>query len=118
MSKEKITIVSPKDLVITWFSGGGGGGGQYRNRHNNCCRIYHPESGAIGQGTKQRSAEQNKKDAFIAMTKSFTFQRWLRERIEEIKTNTTIEERVEEALKPSNLIVEKLENGQWTKWEE
>jgi len=33
-----------KDFKIDWYSGSGAGG-QHRNKHQNCCRIIHIESG-------------------------------------------------------------------------
>jgi protein subunit release factor A len=52
-----------KDFEIQWFSGTGGGG-QYRNKHQNCCRIIHKETGLKAQGTAHRERPANQKDAF------------------------------------------------------
>ena len=52
-----------KDFKVEWYSGTGAGG-QHRNKHQNCCRITHIETGisAVGTGkeriTNQRSAFQ------------------------------------------------------------
>jgi len=48
-----------KDFNIQWFSGKGAGG-QHRNKHQNCCRITHIESGltSIGQNHKERKRNQ------------------------------------------------------------
>lgn len=48
-----------KDFEVTWFSGTGAGG-QYRNKHQNCCRITHIETGlrASSQEFRERLANQ------------------------------------------------------------
>lgn len=111
--KEKIILVSKADLEITWFSGGGGAGGQHKNRHNNCCRIHHPASGATAQATDQRSAHQNQKNAFVNLTNSSKFKLWLAKVLMEVRTGMTVEERIERMMDPKNLKIEVLENGQW-----
>ena len=45
-----------------WFSGTGKGG-QHRNKHQNCCRCIHIETGIQANGTRNRSREANKRDA-------------------------------------------------------
>lgn len=42
-----------KDFDIDWFSGTGAGG-QHRNKHQNCIRITHRETGIRVQCTKHR----------------------------------------------------------------
>ena len=48
-----------KDFHIDWFSGKGAGG-QHRNKHQNCCRITHKETGlmALCQDHRERPANQ------------------------------------------------------------
>lgn len=48
-----------KDFKIEWYSGTGKGG-QHRNKHQNCCRITHLETGlkANGAGSRERSVNQ------------------------------------------------------------
>lgn len=60
--------LTKKDFKISWYSGSGAGG-QHRNKHQNCCRITHVDSGlsAIGTGSKERTA--NQKEAFTALAK-------------------------------------------------
>lgn len=57
-----------KDFKIDWFSGKGSGG-QHRNKHQNCCRITHLETGmkAIGQSHKERPP--NQKEAFEKLSR-------------------------------------------------
>jgi protein subunit release factor A len=112
--EERTVLVSKKDLVITWFNGGGGAGGQYKNRHNNCCRIHHPGSGATGVGTKERSAEQNKKLAFTALCQDPKMKVWLSRKIYELQTGLTLEQRVDKSLERKNLKIEGIDEfGQW-----
>jgi protein subunit release factor B len=111
---DRIILVCKDDLTITWFNGGGGAGGQHKNRHNNCCRITHDMSGAIGIGTKERSAHQNQKLAFEAMMKHPKMRWWLSAKLKEIRTGETLEQRLEKAMQPKNLKIEGIdEKGQW-----
>ena len=57
-----------KDFKIEWFSGQGGGG-QHRNKHANCCRIRHLETGLTAQSTAHRSRTANQRDAFTVLAK-------------------------------------------------
>lgn len=52
-----------KDFRLEWFSGTGKGG-QHRNKHQNCCRITHIDSGIAAVGTGSRSRVTNRRDAF------------------------------------------------------
>lgn len=80
--REKLFSVGPNDFEVTWFSGTGAGG-QYRNKHQNCCRIKHKETGVIGTGQGERNREANKKEAFMNVYNNSTFQAWLRVKIAE-----------------------------------
>ena len=110
MSRELLFSVTKKDLEITWFSGKGAGG-QYRNKHQNCCRIKHKESGVIVTGQDERSQKQNLKNAFLRLTKHSDFKKWLRIRAAELSGRWLGEEReiqriVDEMMKPENLKIE------------
>lgn len=52
-----------KDFTIEWYSGTGKGG-QHRNKHQNCCRIIHNETGIRAQGSSGRDRPTNQRDAF------------------------------------------------------
>ena len=49
--------MNKKDIKLEWFSGQGAGG-QHRNKHQNCCRITHLETGlkAVGQESRERTS--------------------------------------------------------------
>ena len=106
LSRELLFSVTKKDLKITWFSGKGSGG-QYRNKHQNCCRIQHKESGVIVTGQDERSQKQNLKNAFLRLTRHPNFQKWLRIKASEIMVGKfEIEKIVDELMQPENLKVE------------
>lgn len=52
-----------KDFRVDWFSGTGGGG-QHRNKHQNCCRITHIETGLVAIGQTERDRPSNQSKAF------------------------------------------------------
>jgi len=60
--------LTKKDFKLEWYSGQGAGG-QHRNKHQNCCRITHLESGITCQGTESRSRVENQKSAFTRLAK-------------------------------------------------
>ena len=60
--------LTKKDFRLEWFSGSGAGG-QHRNKHMNCCRITHIETGLKAQGTNSRSRVENQRVAFTNLAK-------------------------------------------------
>jgi peptide chain release factor 1 len=106
--RELLFSVTKKDFEITYFSGSGAGG-QYRNKHQNCCRIKHRETGLMATGQDERSKEQNTKNAFKRLVNSPKFQNWLKIKAAEVmasRPEKSVAEQVEEAMKPENLKVE------------
>ena len=57
-----------KDFKLEWFSGTGKGG-QHRNKHQNCCRITHIETGLKAQGTESRERTANQRAAFSRLAR-------------------------------------------------
>ena len=60
--------LTKKDFKLEWFSGTGKGG-QHRNKHQNCCRITHLETGLRAQGTESRERPANQRAAFNRLVK-------------------------------------------------
>lgn len=60
--------LTKKDFKLEWYSGSGAGG-QHRNKHQNCCRIIHLESGLAANGTSSRSRVTNQREAFNELAK-------------------------------------------------
>jgi protein subunit release factor B len=112
--KELLFSITKKDLQITFFSGTGAGG-QYRNKHQNCVRLVHPESGAISTGQSNRNRQANIKEALEGLTKRAKFKVWHNRKVYEVITKKTIEDLVDDLMQESNLKVEyKNKDGQWT----
>ena len=96
--KELLFSVTKDDLDVDWFSGTGCGG-QYRNKHQNCCRIRHKESGAIATGKSQRDRVSNLKEAMENLTKSPKFKAWVKVRVGEVTgEKADIEAKVDRAM--------------------
>ena len=110
--RELLFSVTKDDLDIDWFSGTGCGG-QYRNKHQNCCRIRHKDSGAIATGQSQRDRPSNLKEAMENLVKIPAFQSWIKVKTSEVTgEQAEIEAKVEEAMRHLKFEV-KDENGKW-----
>lgn len=105
MNKEIKYAITKKDLVITWFSGSGGGG-QHRNKHPNCCRIQHPETGVIVTGQSHKERPANQKEALQSLAKHFKIRHFLEQKLNELETGITMEEEaekyVDDMMRPEN----------------
>lgn len=80
MSKQLLFSLTKKDFEVQTFRSGGKGG-QHQNSTDSGVRIFHRESGAVGECRNHRSQHQNRKQAFIRLTENETFKRWLRVKI-------------------------------------
>ena len=110
--RELLFSVTKDDLEIDWFSGTGCGG-QYRNKHQNCCRVRHKDSGAIATGQSQRDRPSNLKEAMENLVKTPAFQSWIKVKTSEVTgEQAEIEAKVEEAMRHLKFEV-KDENGKW-----
>lgn len=69
--RKKIFSATKKDFRIDWFSGTGAGG-QHRNKHQNCCRITHIESGITATCQDHKDRPTNQKIAFSRLVKKLT----------------------------------------------
>lgn len=115
MGKELLFSITKKDLDISYFSGHGAGG-QHRNKHQNCVRVRHPESGAMAVGQSSRSRKQNVQEALHNLVKQPKFVLWHTRKVMEAITGKTIEEQVEKWLKPQYLKIEVNKDGKWIEY--
>jgi len=112
MSKELLFSISKKDFEIDFFSGTGAGG-QHRNKHQNCVRMYHPDSGARSTGQSNRNREANLKEAFRGMVDNPVFKMWYTRKTLEMLSGETLKERIERSMHEDNLRVEGKKDGKW-----
>lgn len=113
MTKELLFSITSKDFKIEWFSGSGAGG-QHRNKHQNCCRMTHIDSGVMKSGTKHREREKNKRDAFNSIVNSVAFKKWHSIKVRELTNGLKdIETRVDESMNDDNLLIEVREDNKW-----
>lgn len=110
--REHLVSVTKKDLEIQWFHGSGGGG-QHRNKHANCCRIIHRDSGARGECSENKSREANQKVAFQRLTQNPKFKTWINRVSWEKIEGETVEQKVEKMMDEDNLKIEVREDGKW-----
>ncbi len=116
MDRELLFSVTEKDLEIKYFSGTGGGG-QHRNKHQNCVRLHHPDSGARTTGQSHKERKANREEAFKNLAKSTAFKLWHSQKVAEIQAGKTLEQQVDEMMRPQNLKVEYKEKGETWKIE-
>lgn len=95
--REILFSVTKKDFNIDWFSGTGNGG-QYRNRHPNCCRLRHPDSGAEATGTESRSRDDNLRTAFKRIVETDIFKSWIRKKASEKMLSSDEKRRMQEEI--------------------
>jgi protein subunit release factor B len=111
--KELLYSIIKKDFNVEYFSGTGAGG-QHRNKHQNCVRLRHNDSGVTTTGQSNRDRQTNLKEAFNSLVKHPKFKVWMNKKTWEVIEGKTIEQKVEESLIPKNLKVEIKEDGKWT----
>lgn len=105
-NKELLFSVTKKDFEVTYYSGTGNGG-QNRNKHQNCVRIKHIETGIITTGQEERDRLQNQKNAFKRMCEHPQFKIWLNNKISaSIKKEQDINKIVDDMMKEDNLKIE------------
>jgi peptide chain release factor 1 len=112
MKKELLFSITKKDFKIDYFSGTGKGG-QYRNKHQNCVRLRHSESGVIVTGQSHRERQANIKEAFNNLVNNPKFKLWHNRKVNEALTGKRIEDTVKEMMRPENIKVEVKEDGKW-----
>jgi len=105
MKKELLFSVTKKDLEINYFSGTGAGG-QHRNKHQNCVRMAHRESGATSTGQSNRERGANEREAFKSLVDHAKFKMWHTQKTHEVLSGQTIEQKVELMMDPENLKIE------------
>lgn len=109
MTKQRVLSVTLRDCEVQHFSAGGKGG-QNQNRRSTGTRVIHHPSGARGESREERSQLQNKRTAFKRMAETSKFKAWLRIQMGEV---TLAEVQVSEQMRPRNLKMEVMEDGQW-----
>ncbi len=98
--------------VQTFTVGGPGGGG--KDTSNTGVRITHPPSGAVGEGREERSQLANKRAAWTRMGRSDKFKAWARIEAARRCGGPSIDELVEEAMRPEHIKAEVNVAGKWT----
>ena len=123
MAKELLFSVTKSDMDISYFSGTGPGG-QNRNKCQNSVRMKHRDSGVTATAQRERSREQNLRQAFETIINHPKFKAWHKVKCAELmltkeeKANEKIrlDELVADAMKDENIRIEvKDEKGKWTK---
>ena len=106
--RQHLLSLNSKDFIIETFRSGGKGG-QYQNKTESGVRIKHPPSGAVGESREHRSQKINKKTAFIKMTDTDEFKKWIR--IESLRMAKILPTHTQLTKDVDKLISDGLKNG-------
>jgi len=110
--------VTKKNFQVSWFSGTGAGG-QHRNKHMNCCRLRHIDTGVVKTGQSNRNRAANQAEALNAIAKDPRFLAHVSLKLSEMERGETTEQRVAKMLLRDNLLIEtKDEKGNWAPTED
>lgn len=111
--RERVRIVSEKDLKFSYFCGSGAGG-QARNKVHSGVLCQHEESGASGRASDSRSQADNKRKAFERMCATPQMKFWISKKVYELDQKETMEETVAKEADGHNCRYEiKNAAGQW-----
>lgn len=119
--RELLFSVTKKDLDISYFNGTGKGG-QNRNKVAACVHMKHRDSGVCVTAQRERSRDQNLKQAFESLVNHPKFKAWhkikcaelMATKEEKAQEKKRIDDAVDEAMKPDNIKLEvKDANGHW-----
>jgi protein subunit release factor A len=103
--RRKLFSVTIKDCRVDTFTVGGHGGAG-KDTSNTGVRVSHLPSHAVGVSSDTRSQRKNKEAAFTRMAQTKEFQLWARLKAAELSTGKTVDELVEEDMRPEKLKVE------------
>lgn len=109
--------VTLADCEVQTFRSGGKGG-QNQNKVNSGVRIIHRASGARGEARDSRDQLHNKRAAFRRMAESPEFKKWHRLETARRLGRPSIEEIVEQEMRPENIYCEVRTEEGWIEFEE
>jgi protein subunit release factor A len=111
--KELLFSITKKDFSIDYYSGTGAGG-QHRNKHQNCVRLKHLDSGVVATGQSSRSRQQNLREALHSLIANVTFKLWHTRKVNECLTGKTVADAVDEMMCDENIKIETVnDDGKW-----
>lgn len=102
MARELVFSITAKDCEWHYFKSGGHGG-QKRDKTDNCVRVTHKPSGAVGRSTRHREQFRNRQEAWRKMAESPKFLAWAKAMVAGLPP---IEEVVDKMMAPENLKIE------------
>jgi len=113
MPDNRVTILSEKDLAVSYFCGSGPGGTN-RNKVATGVLIQHEDSGASGRASDSRSQLDNKRAAWQRLLADPKMKFWMSKQVYAIRQGETLEETVDRDMRDENLKFEvKDADGRW-----
>lgn len=107
--RELLFKVTSKDFDEKHIRGSGPGG-QHRNKTSTGIRLTHRASGATAEATEHKSQEQNRREAWRRIRETPEWKRWFRDMVAATSGRPTAAQRLDEAMKPSNITTQVLDD--------
>lgn len=115
--KELLFSITANDCTFTPYKGSGAGG-QKKNKTSSAIRCTHDASGAVGECEEHRQQTLNKREAFVRMSKTDTFTKWLDLEIKRQSGQLALlEAKFEKSMKNVRIDI-KSEDGKWIETKE
>ena len=112
MARELLFKVTRADFDETHYRGSGNGG-QHRDKTSSGVRLVHRASGALGKAADSRDQPANRTAAFKRLRETTEWRLWFNEMCLVSQGRKSVQQQVEEAMAPENIVTQVLEDNRW-----
>lgn len=115
--RELLFSTTLSDCEIQTFTVGGPGGGGKDTSRTGVRLIHHP-SGARGEGREERRLRPNMQAALRKLAKTSQYQAWARTKAARMVGVKTLDDILDDMMRPEHLRVEVFKGGRWVPYQE